>query len=191
MSTVITLIQPKEIVNSGIVKAVPLNVRFDASILSPNIYLAEDRFLKTFICKAFYDDLVAQKNPTPSNYNAALGAIVQAYPLLPVYEFLWTEYILPYLSMAVYFQSIPDITVQSGSNGLFENNTDFGQNIGISGMKYVMDLKLQTIESRKAIIIKYLCDNKDLFPLFCYKEVCGDCGENKQSEGINLGVIFY
>ena len=44
MATVTTLIQPAEIVNTGILSAAPLNSRFDASKLSSVVHLAEDRF---------------------------------------------------------------------------------------------------------------------------------------------------
>ena len=33
-------------------------------------------------------------------------------------------------------------------------------------LKYVMDMKLQDLKRKQAIIIKYLCDNKLLFPFF-------------------------
>ena len=54
MSTVITLIKVQEVVNTGILKATPLSSRFDASLLSPWLDIAEKRFLKTFICDDFY-----------------------------------------------------------------------------------------------------------------------------------------
>lgn len=202
MSTVTTLIQPKEIIDAGIVKASPLNARFDASIIAPVIHLAEDRFLKPFVCEDFYNDLIAQKNPVPSNYNANLGAIVQAYPANPDYELLWTQYFLPYLSRAVYYMALPDIAVQTGSNGLFQNNTEFGQNVGIEGMKFKRDNELQNLEGRKPIIIKYLCDNTDKFTLFCSEGICQDCCDDckegndcsKHSvlqTGRDLGIIIY
>ena len=80
MSTVITLIQAEEVVNQGIVKGSPLSNRFDASQIAFNIPEAERRFLKTFINSEFFDNLVAEKNPIPSNYNPDLGPIVLAYP---------------------------------------------------------------------------------------------------------------
>ncbi|MCK4884409.1 MAG: hypothetical protein KAS30_06040, partial [Candidatus Diapherotrites archaeon] len=114
MATVTTLIQPPEIVNTGILSAAPLNSRFDASKLSSVVHLAEDRFLKTFICAEFYADLVAQKNTVPSNYNTDLGPLVQAYPLNADSEFLWTEYLLSFLSRAVYYLALPEIVLQTG-----------------------------------------------------------------------------
>ena len=192
MSTVTTLIQAAEIVNTGIVSATPLNKRFDASKIAPSIHLAEDRFFKTFVCTAFYDDLIAQKNPTPSNYNIKLGAIVLAYPSNADYEKLWTQYFLPYLSRAVYLVALPDIVIQTGSNGLFVNSTEFGENLGIKGLSFMQDTQLQNLDGRKPIIIKYLCDNKALFPLFCTEGICtDDCGDPIPQEGRDLGIQFY
>lgn len=177
MSTVTTLIKPIEITRSGIFKAAPVGTSFDASLLAPNIYLAEDRFLKDFINKAFYDDLVLQKNILPSNYNPQLGAIVLAYPTLPLYENLWTQALLPFLSRAVYWQSLPSIVLQAGSIGLYTNNSEFSQSAGISGLKFMLDNELQNLERTKSIIINFLCDNKTDYPLFSTTGYCSDCEE--------------
>ena len=207
MATVTTLIQPSEVINGGIFKATPLNDRFDAAKVSPVIHLAEDRFFKTFICKEFYDDLVAQKDPIPSNYNPNCPPLQQAYPLNPDYELLWTQYLLPYLSRAVYYMALPDITLQTGSNGLFLNNTEFGTNGGIESLKFMQDTQLNNLEGRKPIIIQFLCDNQETYPLFCPEGVCEECccsgckdgsGCNDKTEhgiikqsGRDLGIQFY
>lgn len=196
MATVTTLIQPKEIINQGIFKGSPLNDRFDASKIAPVIHLAEDRFFKTFICKDFYDDLIAQKDVNPSNYNANNGPLQQAFPTNPDYEFLWTEYFLAYLSRAVYYMALPDITLQTGSNGLFLNNTEFSTNGGIEALKFMQDTQLNNLEGRKPIIIQYLCDNQDIYTLFCPEGVCQECcctgckdGSGCEKENTNHGII--
>jgi len=194
MSTVITLIQPSEVVNQGIFKGAPYNNRFDQSLVAPNIHLAEDRFLKTFICKAFYDDLVAEKNATPSNYNADLGALVQAYPSNAAYETLWTQYLLPYLSRAVLCLTLPSVTLQVSSQGVMTNNSEYAQNSGLSGMKFLMDNELRNTEERKPIIIKFLCDNEASYPLFCRSNFCGSDDYNEDDFNKpkrNVGLIFY
>jgi len=180
MSTVITLIQAEEVVNQGIVKGSPLSSRFDASQISPNIEEAERRFFKTFINDEFYNDLVAQKNPTPSNYNNDLGPIVLAYPNNALYETLWTQKFFSYLSRACYHESLDNIVVQIGSNGAFVNDTEYGQNVGISGLKFLKDSALQTLEGMQPSIIKYLCDNKANYPLWNSEEYCGECSDNKR-----------
>ena len=191
MATVTTLIKPSEIVNTGILSAAPLNSRFDASKLSSVVHLAEDRFLKTFVCAAFYADLVAQKNVVPSNYNPDLGPVVEAFPLNADYEFLYTEYLLSYLSRAVYYLALPEIVLQTGSNGLFLNNTEFNSNSGLDGLKFMQDTQLQNLEKRRPFIIDYLCKNKTTYTLFCDDD-CGCCADCTEVEsGSNLGIIIY
>ena len=192
MSTVTTLIQPAEIVNTGILSAAPLNSRFDASKLSSVVHLAEDRFLKTFVCAAFYSDLVSQKNTVPSNYNPDLGPVVEAFPLNVDYEFLWTEYFLSFLSRAVYYLALPEIVLQTGSNGLFLNNTEFSSNSGLDGLKFMQDTQLQNLEKRRPFIIDYLCKNKATYPLFCEEDICGCCDDCTEVESAsNLGMVIY
>lgn len=203
MSSVTTLIQPKEIVDAGIVKASPLSSRFDASQISPWVYIAEYRFLlkpKSFMCQDFYNDLLAQKNATPSNYNPDLGAIVKAYPSNADYETFWKEYLLPYLSLASVYVALPFIATQTGSNGLFDNNTEFSTNNGQEASKTHQDTMLQNLEDAKARMIEFLCRNKATYPLFDQdSKICGCCDEDdacsdcnfEGSEGRDLGFIFY
>lgn len=193
MATVTTLIQAAEIVNTGIVTAAPLNSRFDASKIAGVIHLAEDRFLRPIINKTFYDDLLANKNSTPSNYNIDLGPLVEAFPTVAAYETLWKQYLLPFLSRAVYFVALPEIVLQSGSNGLFLNNTEFSNNSGIDGLKFMQDTQLQHLEKRRPFIIEYLCDNKATFTLFEDK-ICPCCEETDCTEtgsASDLGIVLY
>lgn len=196
MSTVITLIRPAEIVNAGIVKATPLNARFDASVLSPWVHFAEMRFLiepKSFMCQDFYQDLIAQRNVNDSNYNPDLGPIVQAFPTNADYETLWTQHLLPFLSLASYYVALPSISLQTGSNGLFFNNTEFSTNAGTEGLKFMQDSMLQNLDDAKAALVNFLCENKENYPLFCAEDYCSKCGEGDKGivEGRDLGIIFY
>jgi len=194
MSTVTTLIQPAEIVNAGIVKATPLSSRFDASQIAPWIGIAEKRFLlepKSFMCKTFYDDLLAEKNPTPSQYNPAIPPLVDAFPSNAAYETLWKEHLLTYLSLASYVVALPSISMQTGSNGLFYNNTEFSNNAGAEGMKLMQDTQMQNLNDLKACMIQFLCDNKDNYPLFCTKRLCKDDCPTDDHNGRDLGIIFY
>lgn len=192
MATVTTLIQPAEIVNTGILSAAPLSSRFDASKLSGVIHLAEDRFLKNIVCAAFYADLILQKNVIPSNYNTDLGPLVEAFPTNADYEYLWKEYLLAYLSRSVYYLALPEIVLQTGSNGLFLNNTEFSSNSGLDGLKFMQDTQLQHLEKRRPFVVDYLCKNKDTFPLFCEEDICGCCEDCTEVEsGSNLGIIIY
>jgi len=190
MSTETTLIQAEEVVNQGILKGSPLSSRFDASQISPNIAEGERRFFKTFINVEFYDALVNQKNPVPSNYNPDLGPIVLAYPTNADYETLWKEKFFPFLSRACYHESLDNIVIQIGSNGGFVNHTEYGDNVGIKGLKFLKDSALQTLEGMTPDIIKYLCDNKDKYPLWDAEPYCGECDKSKSDLGRTGGFVF-
>ena len=175
MSTVRTLITAFEIVNQGIVKAAPFSNRFDASILAPQIDLAEQRFLKTFINPEFYDDLKAQRTPNEIQYNPDIGAYQIAYPSNADYEELFTQYLYPYICRSVIYESYPYIAIQTESNGLLLNQPSYGQNAGVKVMQMQRDSMLGTLEGTRVLIIKYLCENKEKYPLWDDSKYCNDC----------------
>jgi hypothetical protein len=65
------------------------------------------------------------------------------------------------------------------SKGIFTNDSEFAQNGGIQGMKFMQDTMMQRMENLKEIIFHYLCENKSVYPLFnskkCPCHSCGDC----------------
>lgn len=192
MSTVRTLITANEIVNQGLLKAAPLSNRFDASLISPQIDISEQRFLKTFINPEFYADLLAQRTTNEIQYNSDLGAIEIAFPSNADYEELFTQWLFPYISRAVVYESYPFISVQTESNGLFENNTQYGQNSGIKTMQLFRDNMLGVLKGTKPKIISFLCENKDKYPLWEYSKYCKSCDDTKTAidEGRNVGFVF-
>jgi hypothetical protein len=184
MSTASTLIQPQEVVNDGILNGGPP---------------AEIRFLRPLLCEAFYLDLIATKTNPTSNYNPAICPVTEAYPSNPVYESLWKEYLLPFLSYCVLFQSAPFIAVQIASNGILAGHTQFSETKDISGAKYIQDTLLTTIEILKEDLRRHLCENKELYPLFCADchcvcdcngEGCHEC-KNSKVHAPRLGVVLY
>ena len=206
MSTVITLTTANDVVNTGNLKATPLNSRFDQSLLSMWLDIAEKRFLrksKSFMCDEFYNYMLSKVNSTPANYNPKLnnGVIVLKFPNNPELETLWTQHLLPYLSLAVYYVALPHIGLQTGSNGIFAANTEFAQNTGVSGVKYLQTSVLENIKDLKDPIVKFLCDNEALYPLFCREGVCkcscdgciegGTCTGELNEDGRDLGLQFY
>ena len=86
------LVNAIEIVNQGFLKAVPINQRFDASIIEPHLNIIDSRYLKTIFCTAFYDALIAAKDGI-GQYNADLGATSIAFSTNANYETLYKEYI--------------------------------------------------------------------------------------------------
>ncbi len=190
MSTVRTLITAIEIVNQGIVKAAPISNRFDASILAPQIDLAEQRFLKTFINVEFYNNLLVQRTADEINYNADIGTIKIAYPTNADYEELFTQYLYPYICRSVIYESYPYIAIQTASNGMILDSPSYGENAGIKTMQTYRDTILQTLEGSKVVVLKYLCENKDKYPLWDDKPYCNECSEKPIEEGRNAGFVF-
>lgn len=190
MSTVRTLISAVEIVNQGIVKAAPLSNRFDASILAPQIDIAEQRFLKTFINKEFYEDLKAQRTPNEIQYNAALGTVQEAYPSNADYEELFTQYLYPYICRSVLYESYPYILVQTDSNSMTLNNPTYGQNAGVKVMQTYRDTMLETLKGTQPLIIDFLCENKDKYPLWDSSKYCKEC-EKESNSNRSVGFVFY
>jgi hypothetical protein len=199
MSTSTTLIQPREIVNGGIVRGAPISERFDASLLGPHIKIAEIRFLRPLLCDDFYQELITKKAGRISNYNIDICPLEKAYPTDPNLEFLWTDYLLPFLSYCVLFQSLPHIGTQVGTNGIFKNANQYGENLGVDGITFLQDTVLSSIGILKEDLRRYLCENKQLFPAFCSDCNCScNCGvdgclecKKPKRYAPKLGIIFY
>ena len=190
MSTVRTLITAFEIVNQGIVKAAPMSNRFDASILAPQIDIAEQRFLKKIINIEFYNDLLAQRTVNEIQYNSDLGALQIAYPNNADYEELFTQYLYPYICRSVLYESYPYTVVQTETNGQFLNAPTYGQNAGIKTMQMYRDTMLETLKGTEPIIKAFLCENKEKYPLWDSSKYCDDCQKEYKTEGRNLGIVF-
>ena len=187
------LITALEVVNQGTFKGAPINQRFDASLISPHIHIAEARHLKAIFCTAFYDALVAAKDGV-GQYNLDLGATSIAFSTNANYETLYKEYILPYMSICILDQALPTISIQIGSAGVFQNNPEFGQNKGIEGVQYLQQKLQKDITVLKKVMLDYLCANAANYPLFCTTD-CPDseCTDSDSETFLSndLGIIFY
>lgn len=177
------LIKPQEVVNTGVYRAAPVNTRFDINLISPHILSSEERFIIPLLGVSLYEDMVLNQNPLVSNYNPDAGAIVQKFPTVPDYESLWTSYLLRYLGYVIYYESLPFITFQVGTKGIFVNDSEFASNGGLPAVKYMQDTMMRKIDNLKPFIEKYLCDNKNSLPLYdsrhcdcCGKETDDNCG---------------
>ena len=173
-----TLIKPQEVVNGGIYRAAPTNARFDINLISPHIASAEERFLIPILGQDMYDDMVSKQNAAISNYNPDAGALVDKFPTDANYETLWTKYLLRFEGYFIYYEVLPYVTIQVGSNGAYFNNVEYGQNIGVQGLKFMQDTTMQKIENLREKIKDFLCDNKADYTLFDDKECpCTECVE--------------
>lgn len=189
-----TLIQPGEVVNGGLLKATPLNARFDVTLIAPHIADAERLHVVPVICSAFYDALITKKAGAISNYNTSIGVLAKAFPetVDAVYETLWTKYLMNLCAWAVYYEALPFIVLQTGSNGVFVPQGEQAQNAGVSGAKYLQDTALRRLRALADTTKEYLCANADSFPEFCKTAICTGCND-AAPEGDTLARygLFY
>jgi len=143
-----TLIQAKEVINGGIVRPAPSDVRFDALLLSPHIQDAEERFVKPILTSGFYMTLTDEKGTTISNYNASLGSTAAGFST-NAYEELWTKHLRDFCAVAVLYESLPFIGLQAGSNGLYLNDNEYGRNAGVDGVKFMQDTLMTKLRAKE------------------------------------------
>ena len=176
-----TLIQAQEVVNGGVIKATPMNPRFDAGIINPHILDAEMLHVVPMLGSALYETMKTKKAGTVSNYNGAIAPIQKAFtnPLDTAYEALWYQYLNTYCAWAVYYEALPFITIQTGVNGTFLTQTEFSQNPGVSAAKYLQDNVKRRLQSMRAAVENYLCENFASFPDFDNTH----CPNNTNCEG--------
>ena len=172
-----TLIQPNEVVNGGVFKSSPLNARFDVTLIAPHIADAERLHVVPALCSTFYDALITKKAGAISNYNTSIGAITKAFPEVDdaAYETLWTRYLASLCAWAVYYEALPFIVLQTGSNGVYIPQGEHAQNAGVPGAKYLQDTALRRLRSLQDVTKEYLCTNADSFPDFCKTDICTGC----------------
>ncbi len=166
-------------VNGGILKATPLNSRFDLTLIAPHIADAERLHVVPEICETFYDALMTKKAGAVSNYNTSIGPLAKAFPAGDdaAYETLWTKYLMNLCAWAVYYEALPFIVMQTGSNGVFLPQGEHAQNVGVSGAKYLQDTALRRLRALQDITKEYLCANSDSFPAFCKSDICTGCDD--------------
>lgn len=194
-----TLIKAGEVINGGLYRAAPLNARFDEQLIAPNIAPAELRFLLPILCREFYDDLIAEQNAAVANYNPNVGALVDKFPTNAAYESLWTDGGLGALNARiVYFISLPYISMQTGSNGIYHVETEHAKTVSSKDVKYLQDNELKNIETLSEYVQNYICQNQTNYPLFpasskCIDvEGCDDCGglDSESKNSNDKGSLF-
>lgn len=190
-----TLIKAAEVVNGGIMRGAPTNARFDLQLISPHIADAERRWVIPVLTSAFHEDLLESRSSAASNYNTAIGATAAAFPTSAAYESLWTEHLLEYCSYAVLYESLPFIGVQIGAGGLYTNNTEWGEGVGVEGVKYMSDVLRERLEIKREQLKNYLCRNSTALEGFVPSaagycpSACSSAHDDDPSQ--YLGMIFY
>lgn len=189
-----TLIKAAEVVNGGVMRAAPTNVRFDTALVSPHIADAERRWVIPVLTSAFHVDLVQSRSSASSNYNSAIGPTAAAFPTSAAYETLWTEHLLEYCAYAVLYESLPFVGVQIGAGGLYVNNSEWSEGTGIAGIKYMSDVIRERLEIKRDSLKAYLCRNSSALPGFVPSAAgyCpSGCSSASNDPTQHLGMIFY
>jgi len=189
-----TLIQAHEVINGGLLKASPLNVRFDATLIAPHIADAERIHIAPVLCQDFYDALGTKKNNAISNYNTAVGPIAKAFPSGDdtAYETLWVKHLLQLCAWAVYYEALPFIGIQAGSGGVYALNAESAQNQGVKGIQFLQDTTLRRIASSARATLEYLCANAANFPDFCKAAKCPGCNDTPEPDDVpgRFGIFY-
>lgn len=188
------MIQPGEVVNGGLLKATPLNARFDLTLVAPHIADAERLHVVPTICEAFYDALIEKKSGAISNYNTSIGPLTKAFPAVgdAAYETLWTKYLMNFCAWAVYYEALPFIVLQSGTNGVYIPQAEHAQNAGVSGAKFLQDTALRRLRAIQDVTREYLCANAGDFPDFCKSDICTGCEDAApESDMMARHGLFY
>ena len=194
-----TLIQAQEVVNDGIFRPAPNTAHFDPTLIGPHIASAEEGNTIRLLGLELFEDMVLQQNPVISNYNPNAGALVQKFPTNAVYEALWTKYLMRYEGLIVYAAALPFIGVQTTTQGLLINDTEYARNAGIEGVKFMQDTIQRHIDNLEPLITNYLCKNSTDFTLFddkdckkceddCKDMACQTCNKGRNS---STKIIFY
>lgn len=180
-----TLIHPVEITNGGMFRPTPANARFDASQLGPHVRAAELLHIVPLLGANLYHDMITVKAGRISQYNVNLELVVQAFPNNQPYETLWRLYLHELSGLCVLYEAMPFIVAQIGASGVFFANTEFAQNVGEKGGKYLQDSLKRRISAMAEATKEYLCLNKINYTLFdasgCPGDSCGNGEETKQA----------
>lgn len=197
-----TLISANEVVNSGVFRGSPLTTRFDINLIATHIKTAEIRFVEKVLCRAFYNDLVAQKTTDEANYNSAVGAITPKFDNNADYEDLWRNYLYLYISNAVFYVALPFIASQVTSAGIMELSTEYAQNGGQTAAEKLQKETLVNIEALRDAMLDFICNYRaskyPLYPKTLCIENCGTCEDceeytevSNKKRNKSFGVVFY
>lgn len=138
------LTQPSEVISGGVARPTPADIRIDKTLISPHIQDAEYRWILPAVGVSFYDALVVDKNNTTAFTSTS-------------YQALWNDQLKSFCANAVLYEAAPYMVMQLGSNGLYTIDNEYGQNVGVEGLKFYQDTLLQRLEVKKKRIKDYLC----------------------------------
>lgn len=164
------LIQASEVVQGGIARPTPADVRLDQALIAPHIEAAEYRWVLPALGKDLYDALTAEKG-TSTAFTT------------PAYQTLWSTHLKALCANASLYEAAPFIVIQAGSNGLYLNGNEYGQTAGIDGLKFYQDTLKQRIEVSQRRMRDWLCSCAAALPGFTSSAIgCPDADCDNTTE---------
>lgn len=177
------LIQPNEVITGGVARPTPADIRLDKSLISPHIQDAEYRWIVPAIGVEFYDKLVEEKGTSSAFTSTA-------------YQSLWDNHLKSFCANAVLYEAAPYMVMQLGTNGLYTLDNEYGQNVGVDGLKFYQDTLKQRLDVKKKRIKDFLCvcanDMSGFIPsaIGCPESVCNDEEEDIKDIYNTLGIVL-
>lgn len=188
-----SIISAFEVLAGGVLRQTSLESRMDQGEIAQHIEDAELRYVKPILGDTFYNNLVSTKLTDSCNYNEDKGALIYKYAntqSVDTKEYLFKKYLYKLCALAVYHQALPFIGVKSTNQGVMLNNTEFAQNVGFEGIRFLQQQIMDNISARQAELTKYLEAKKDIFDQYGYGADADGCEENKPYSN-TTGIIFY
>ena len=188
-----SIISAFEVLAGGVLRQTSLESRMDQGEIAQHIEDAELRYVKPILGDTFYNNLVSTKLTDSCNYNEDKGALIYKYAntqSVDTKEYLFKKYLYKLCALAVYHQALPFIGVKSTNQGVMLNSTEFAQNVGFEGIRFLQQQIMDNISARQAELTKYLEAKKDIFDQYGYGADADGCEENKPYSN-TTGIIFY
>lgn len=188
-----SIISAFEVLAGGVLRQTSLEVRMDQGEIAQHIEDAELRYVKPILGDTFYSYLVNNKLTDSCNYNEDKGAIIYKYDNTTTedtVEYLFRRYLYKLCALCVWHQSLPFIGVKTTNQGVMLNNTEFAQNVGFEGIRFLQQQVMDNISARQAELTKYMEDKKDIFAAYGYGQDENNCDVNKPYQN-TTGIIFY
>lgn len=161
-----SLIQASEVVQGGLSRPNPADIRLDKSLVSPHLDDAEYRWVVDWLGKDFYAVLEAEKGTTTAFST-------------PQYQALWDLHLKQLCGFAAMYEAAPYISMQAGTNGIYYLNNEHGENVREKGFTMFQDSLRQRIEVKQKRMKDWLCASAANIPAFqasaigCPETDCG------------------
>ena len=188
-----SIISAFEVLAGGVLRQTSLEVRMDQGEIAQHIEDAELRYVRSVVGDTFYTYLVDNKQTDSCNYNEDKGAIIYKYDettAADTVEYLFKKHLYKLCALSVWHQALPFIGVKSTNQGIMLNNTEFSQNVGFEGIRFLQQQVMDNISARQAELKKYLEEKKDIFTQYGYGQDENNCEIDKPYQN-TTGIIFY